>query len=104
MRKRHIDYFTAINQLLNAIYFYTQDDYEALLIVLKDGALTGEKHSDEDIADLKATKYFWQRYVKYLHKKFSIQRSHATIQNNGSSDSNAVQAKVPLRHSGVLIQ
>jgi len=69
LRKRHIDYFMAINQLLNAVYIYNQDDYESLLITLKDGTLMGRKHSDQDIADLKATKYFRQRCAKYLRKE-----------------------------------
>jgi len=69
MRKRHIDCFSAINQLLNAVYFYNQDDHEALLIALKEGTLTGKKHSDDDIADLKSTKYFRQRNSKCLRKE-----------------------------------
>jgi len=69
MRKRHIDYFLAINQLLDSVYYYNQNDYEALLIALKDGTLTGKKHTDEDIADLKSTKYFRQRHSKCLRKE-----------------------------------
>ena len=68
LRKRHVDYLQAINRLLNAVYFYNQEDYEALLIALKDGTLGGKKYSDDDIADLKATKYFRQRYSKYLRR------------------------------------
>jgi len=69
MRKRHIDYFLAINQLLDSVYYYNENDYEALLIALKDGTLTGKKHTDDDIAELKSTKYFRQRYAKYLRKE-----------------------------------
>jgi len=70
MRKHHVDYFLATNQLLDSVYYCNQQDYEALLVALKDGTLTGgTKHMDEDIADLKATKYFHQRYSKYLRKE-----------------------------------
>jgi len=69
LRKRHIDYFFAINMLLNAVCFYNQEDYENLLIVLKDGRLNGKKHSDEDVAELKSTKCFRQRYSRHLRKE-----------------------------------
>jgi len=72
LRKRHIDYFYSINMLLNATCYYNyynQEDYENLLIVLKDGRLTGKKHSDKDISELKSTKYFRQRYSWYLRKE-----------------------------------
>jgi len=69
LRKRHVDYFLAINMLLNAIYFYNQEDYEYLLIVLKDGRLNGEKKTEDDVAELKGAKYFRQRYSKYLRKE-----------------------------------
>jgi len=71
MRKKHIDYFTAINHLLDAVYYYNQDDYESLLVALKDGTLsaTGKKLTDDDITELKTTKYFRQRYSKYLRKE-----------------------------------
>jgi len=69
LRKWHIDYFVAINGILDAIYFYNQLDYEALLIALKDGTLNGKTHSEEEIADLKATRLFRQRYGKYLRKE-----------------------------------
>jgi len=69
LKKRHIDCFSAINHLLDCVYFYNEEDYEKLLIALKDGTLNGKKHTDEDIADLKATKTFRNRYGKYLRKE-----------------------------------
>jgi hypothetical protein len=35
LRKSHVDYFQCINSLLDAVYFYNQDDYESLLRALK---------------------------------------------------------------------
>jgi hypothetical protein len=64
LQKRHIDYFLAVNLLLDAVYFYNQQDYERLLIALKEGTLSGKKYSNEDIADLKSTKYFCKCYGK----------------------------------------
>ena len=37
--------------------------------MLKDGRLSGKKYSDDDIAELKSTKYFRQRYSRYLRKE-----------------------------------
>ena len=39
LRKKHIDYFPAINSLLDAVYFYNEQDYEELLRALKDGSV-----------------------------------------------------------------
>ena len=70
LRKKHIDYFLALNQLLGCICCYNQDDYEALLVALKEGTLAGgRKLTDDDIADLKATKCFRQRHAKCLRKE-----------------------------------
>jgi hypothetical protein len=69
LRKRHIDYFLAINSLLNCIYFYNEDDHEALLTCLKNGSLNGKLFTDDDIAELKSTRYFRQRHGKHLRKE-----------------------------------
>lgn len=69
LRKKHIDYFRAINLLLDSVYFYNQLDYEDLLRVLKDGSYSGTKLTDADILELKLTKYFRQRYGKHLRKE-----------------------------------
>lgn len=69
MRKRHLDYFQAINLLLDAVYFHCPQDYEDLLRVLKDGSYSGKKHTDGEILELKLTKYFRQRYGKHLRKE-----------------------------------
>ena len=60
LQKCHIDYSLAINALLNSVYIYNQQDYETLLLALKEGTLSGTKHTDEDIADMKSMKYFCQ--------------------------------------------
>jgi hypothetical protein len=58
LRKKHIDYHRSINSLLNAVYFYNEEDYEALICALKDGSLSGSntKYTDDDISDIKGTK------------------------------------------------
>ena len=70
LRKTHCDYFRAVNLLLDSVYFYFEKDYEKLLVALKEGTLssTGKKYTDEDIAELKRTKLFRQRYAKHLRK------------------------------------
>jgi len=69
IRKRHIDYYRALNLLLDAICYYNQHDYDQLLGALKAGTIGGgSKHTDEDIADLKMTKHFRKRYGKHLRK------------------------------------
>jgi hypothetical protein len=75
LRKRHIDYFRAVNSLLNAVYVYNQDDYEALLRALKEGTIGNSKYTDEEIADMRATKVFQQRYDKYLRKEIRAPHS-----------------------------
>jgi len=72
LRKRHVDYFLAINLLLDSMHFYHQEDYESLLIALKDGTLNGTKHTEEDISNMKSSKTFRQRYGKYLRKEIRL--------------------------------
>jgi len=71
LRKKHVDYFEAINALLDAVYYYNQEDYEALLRALKNGTMSSSstKYTDDDISEMKATKTFRQRYNKYLRKE-----------------------------------
>jgi hypothetical protein len=69
LRKKHPDYFRCLNSLLHAVYSYNQADYEALLHALKEGTLSNEKLTDDDISELKATKAFRQRYDRYLRKE-----------------------------------
>lgn len=69
LRKRHIDYFLAINNLLDCVYYYNEDDHEKLLTVHKNGTLNGKKLTDDDIADLKSTRHFRQRHGKHLRKE-----------------------------------
>jgi len=68
LKKKHCNRFVAINGLLNCMYQYHATDYENLLQALKQGTLS-TKHTDEDIADLKASRLFRQRYHKYLRKE-----------------------------------
>jgi hypothetical protein len=77
MRKKHIDYFPAINSLLDAVYFYNEQDYEELLRALKDGSLSSAntKFTEDEILDMKAMKTFRQRYNKYLRKE--IRQPHS---------------------------
>lgn len=74
-----MDYLQAIRDLLSSIYVHHPPDYENLLSALKEGTLSGKKHTSEDIADLKAGKLFRDRYSKYLRK--TIQEPQ-TIQQN----------------------
>jgi len=67
LKKTHSDYFSAVNGLLHSIYRYNEQDYEKLLLALKNGSLS--KYSDEEISDLKTTKLWRQRYGKYLQKE-----------------------------------
>ena len=69
MRKRHIDYLQAVSQLLDAVYCYNANDYESLLQALKGGSLSGMEYTDLDIAALKSTRVYHQRYSKYLRKE-----------------------------------
>jgi len=68
LKKNHTDHFVAINALLTCIYQYNEQDYENLLRTLKEGSLSGsgKKYTDDDIAELKRSKLFRQRYDKYL--------------------------------------
>jgi hypothetical protein len=68
LRKKHVDYHDAIARLLEAVYVYHSNDYEAVIRALKDGTLGKKKHTDNDIALLRGTKIFRQRYSKYIRK------------------------------------
>jgi hypothetical protein len=69
LRKNHCDFLQAVNALLECLYEYVPEDYENLLRALKDGTLTGNVFSDTDILDIEGTKYFRDRYSKYLRKR-----------------------------------
>jgi len=71
LKKKHIDYNVAVTDLLAGLYVYHSEDYENLLVVLKNGSLSrsGKRYSLEDISDLKRSSTFRDRYLKYLRKK-----------------------------------
>jgi len=68
IRKNHIDFHSAVTDLMDAIYEFESTDYEKVLVALKDGSI-GKKHTTQDIVTLKTTKYFRDRYGKYLRKR-----------------------------------
>ena len=70
LRKKHTDYTQAINDLLSSMHSHHAPDCERLLNVLKDGTLsaTGKKCSSDDIADLKRSRLFRDRYSRCLRK------------------------------------
>ena len=71
LRKKHVDYFEAVADLLAALYVHCADDYENLLSALKNGTLsrTGKRCSSEEIADLKRSRVFRDRHAKCLRKQ-----------------------------------
>ena len=81
LRKKHIDTSDAVRDLTSAIYMYHAPDYEKLLSALKEGTLSsdGHKYSSEEIAEMKGTKMFRDRYSKYLRKELCS--TQTTIQN-----------------------
>jgi len=66
--KKHSDYSETMTLLLDAMYTYQSDDFQALISALKNGTLGDEKHSEEDIAELRRSRLFRQQYSKYLRK------------------------------------
>jgi len=81
LRKKHIDCYDAITDLLNSLYVYHAPDYERLLAALKEGTLssTGHKYTSDEIADLKSSRLFRDRYSKYLRKK--LHSTQTIVQN-----------------------
>ena len=81
LRKQHVDCSQAITDLLGSLYVYYAPDYEKLLKALKNGTMspTGKKYTSEEIAGLKTSKLFRERYAKYLRK---VIHQPATIQQN----------------------
>jgi len=71
LRKKHVDYFDAVTDLLAALYAHHPSDYEQLLNALKNGTLsrTGKKYSSEEISDMKRSRVFRDRHAKYLRKQ-----------------------------------
>jgi hypothetical protein len=78
LRKKHIDYMDALTDLLSALYVYCPQDYERLLTALKEGTLSqsGKKYTSEEVAALRGTKLFRDRYAKFLRKEM---REHQTM-------------------------
>jgi len=68
IRKTHVDFHSAVTDLMDAVCEFESTDYEKLLVALKDGTL-GKKHTTEEIATLKKTKCFRDRCGKHLRKK-----------------------------------
>ena len=68
LKKNHVDHYHAVNLLLSCIYHYNDEDHKLLLKALKEGTLS-TKYTDDEIAKLKSTKVFKQRYDKYLRKE-----------------------------------
>jgi len=70
-RKKHINFTDAMSQLLFALYDYCPDDYEKLLLALKEGSLSTKKkmYSATDIEYMQETRTFQKRYGKYLRNK-----------------------------------
>ena len=77
LRKRHVDYHTALNSLLNAVYTYNKENYEDLLRALKGGGF-GIRYDNEDIVEMRLSKTFCQRYDKFLRKEI---RSPETLRS-----------------------
>ena len=71
LKKKHVDYQDAVSDLLTALCVCDPGDYEKVLTALKDGTLspTGHCYTEKEIADIKGTKVFRDRYNKYLRKK-----------------------------------
>ena len=78
LQKKHVDYFEAITLLLDAVYSYHSEDFEGVISALKKGHLGRKPHSDQDIAELRGTRYFRQRYGKYIRK--IIRPAHTMVQ------------------------
>jgi len=68
MRKNHIDFHSAVADLLGATCEFESTDCEKVLVALKDGSF-GKKHNAQDIASLKTTKCFRDRHGKHLRKR-----------------------------------
>jgi hypothetical protein len=70
--KKHVDCSDAITDLLHALYEYKPGDLERLITALQKGLLlssTGKCYSTEEIAELRRSKLFRDRYGKYLRKR-----------------------------------
>ena len=81
LRKKHVDSYDAITDLLSSLYTYHAPDYEHLLNALKEGKMssTGHRYSSSEIADLKSSRLFCDRYSKYLWKK--LHPAQTIVQN-----------------------
>jgi len=69
LKKKHADHFHAANGLLKCICQHNEEDCEKLLSALKNWTLSGTKHVDDDIADLRASKAFQQKHDECLWKE-----------------------------------
>ena len=69
LKKKHADCLQAVNDSLHCLCTCNSDDCECLLNALKDGSLTGKRHSSQDIMDLKGTKFFRDRCSESLCKQ-----------------------------------
>ena len=71
-----MDFGDALRELLDCIYEYHDGDFHKVITALKNGTLGGKKYNDKQIAEMRQTKIFRERYGKYLRK---IIRAFQTI-------------------------
>ena len=76
LRHKHMDFGDALRELLDCIYEYHDGDFHKVITALKNGTLGGKKYNDKQIAEMRQTKVFRERYGKYLRK---IIRAFQTI-------------------------
>jgi hypothetical protein len=68
LRKKHLDYNECLRLLLDAIYAYHPGDLESVIRALREGTLGNKVHSEREIADLRSSGRFRQRYGKFIRK------------------------------------
>jgi len=72
LKKNHTDHFLATSHLPTCICHHNLEDHENLLRASKEGSLSGTKHSDQDMQNLRSTKHFRQRCDKHSRKEMRL--------------------------------
>ena len=123
LRKKHVDYHEAITKLLDAVYSYHSEDFEAVITALKIGTLgtSRKRHSDSEIAEMRRTRLFRQKYAKYIQKgirqsetmtqllddwfvRFKVSASDGAREAQGRVDPRAQQSLFTAETKGAIIE
>lgn len=110
MRDNHVDFETALAELLNCIYDFNDNDLKLVVNALRTGIFTGFEMTDNELAAYQKTRQFRRRFMKYLRKrirahhviKLMLSDWHTTYKVNESPDARPAQGRLDPKTKDTL--